>query len=312
MDTVHEDLQLEDAAGEKTISARSGSYSSPVKFFGSWDSIFVQRAWIALEEKHVDYQWIEISLYNDSASDDQYRRRSIMELKELHPDFIMASSEGDLPALDNAGVRVAGPYKLLEYIDQSFPGPELFPTSSVLQTLQRYWIVFISVKIQAAHNDMVQERPGAIRESKRRVFLEHCRVFSDAMSLEGPYFLGDSFSMVDIAFAPFWQRFIWVSSQFAGLIFPEDPAFLRLHTWWDAVSNRPSVSSTLVSRERLIQSYRKTYTKKLHKIRSASVTCHPHFPTSSHSPSLLSGIRVLKLGMVVGVAVFIAVKLTRK
>lgn len=47
----------------------------------------------------------------------------------------------------------------------------------------------------------------------------------------GPYFLGSSFSLVDVALAPFWQRFIIVGGHYRGLTFPEDPEFHRLQVY---------------------------------------------------------------------------------
>ena len=47
----------------------------------------------------------------------------------------------------------------------------------------------------------------------------------------GPYFLGSAFSLVDVALAPFWQRFIIVGGHYRGLTFPEDPEFHRLQVY---------------------------------------------------------------------------------
>lgn len=44
----------------------------------------------------------------------------------------------------------------------------------------------------------------------------------------GPYFLGSAFSLVDVALAPFWQRFVIVGGHYRGLAFPDDPEFHRL------------------------------------------------------------------------------------
>ena len=65
----------------------------------------------------------------------------------------------------------------------------------------------------------------------REKFFESCRVFAKAMAPveKGPYFHGSSFTMVDIAFAPFWQRFVWVGGYYRDLEFPKnDEAFDRL------------------------------------------------------------------------------------
>lgn len=62
------------------------------------------------------------------------------------------------------------------------------------------------------------------------MFFEECRMLARAMAppSAGPYFLGSAFSLVDVALAPFWQRFVIVGGHYRGLTFPDDPEFHRL------------------------------------------------------------------------------------
>ena len=74
-------------------------------------------------------------------------------------------------------------------------------------------------------------------------------------------FWDKKFSMVDVVFAPFWQRILWIGQHYIPeLIIPntaedEDSDFHRLHVWWEATCRRPSVMATLVCKSRLIASY---------------------------------------------------------
>jgi glutathione S-transferase len=99
------------------------------------------------------------------------------------------------------------------------------------------------------------EQDIQVQQEKLRDCYKECRALAAAMDSGGPFFLGDRFSMVDVAFAPFWQRMLWVGSHYIGLKFPAEPAFDRLHKWWNATSKRPSVAATFVCKERLIASY---------------------------------------------------------
>jgi Glutathione S-transferase, N-terminal domain len=62
-------------AGERTIAARSASIAAgtggekEVAMYGSWFCPYVQRVWIALEEKQIDYQYIEIDPYHPATED---------------------------------------------------------------------------------------------------------------------------------------------------------------------------------------------------------------------------------------------------
>ena len=63
--------EWQESYGEKTIQARSrgghpargGGSAAPVKLYTSWFCEFAHRAWITLEEKGVDYEYIEVNPY---------------------------------------------------------------------------------------------------------------------------------------------------------------------------------------------------------------------------------------------------------
>lgn len=96
------------------------------------------------------------------------------------------------------------------------------------------------------------------RQSGREQFLAELKAFAQTMDTDGPFFFGDEFSLVDIAMAPFYQRFLWVGSHYrpTWTALPDDDADIdRLRRWWDAVSARPSVRDTFVDKRRLIESY---------------------------------------------------------
>mmetsp|Transcript_25682 Transcript_25682/g.102448 ORF Transcript_25682/g.102448 Transcript_25682/m.102448 type:complete len:94 (-) Transcript_25682:234-515(-) len=56
------------AAGEATIAARTGSQHAELTLYCSWFCPFAQRAWIACEEKHVPYAYVEVNPYEVDAS----------------------------------------------------------------------------------------------------------------------------------------------------------------------------------------------------------------------------------------------------
>lgn len=56
------DASWEPCQGEQTIQDKS-SDSAAITLFCSWFCPFAQRAWIALEEKNVSYQYVEVNPY---------------------------------------------------------------------------------------------------------------------------------------------------------------------------------------------------------------------------------------------------------
>ena len=102
-----------------------------------------------------------------------------------------------------------------------------------------------------------EESPSMLRVDTETLSAVSQTAFTRRLKLRpGPFFLGAEFSGVDIALAPFWQRFLWVGGHYRDLAMPNDAAFQRLDRWWQAVSSRSSVSNTFVGKERLISSYR--------------------------------------------------------
>ena len=96
-------------------------------------------------------------------------------------------------------------------------------------------------------------------------FRKEVATFSDAMAplSKGPYFFGSQFTLVDIALAPFWQRFLWVGKHYRDLNVDDgEDATDRVKAWWKAVSDRPSVQRTMVGKERLIASYKQYSTNE--------------------------------------------------
>mmetsp|Transcript_17842 Transcript_17842/g.33798 ORF Transcript_17842/g.33798 Transcript_17842/m.33798 type:complete len:320 (-) Transcript_17842:166-1125(-) len=249
-----------EAAGEQTIATREEK-ELPIKLYSSWFCPFAQRAWIAMEEKGVKYQWVEINPYEvDPKQPGGYTKKALLlsEKKKKFPGFVETSPTGLVPGLDNQGERVHDSLIVVEYIDEAFEGPALLPSSALLRAQQRKWSNYVTEAIQKHFYTMVIAQERDTQEEFRGKFYDACRHFVQHMApaSEGPFFLGREFSMVDIALAPFWQRFIWIGGFYRGLEFPNDDAFSRMKTWWEAVSKRPSVANTLVCKPRLISSYK--------------------------------------------------------
>lgn len=117
------------------------------------------------------------------------------------------------------------------------------------------WSAHCTERIQKAYYAALMAQAPQERNDSVELFYEECRALAGAMDDSGPFFLGNHFSLVDIALAPFWLRFIWVGGHYFGLEFPKDEPFARLEKWWERTSKRPSVMATIVCKERLVASY---------------------------------------------------------
>jgi glutathione S-transferase len=147
-----------------------------------------------------------------------------------------------------------------EYVDTVFGTGTLVPKDPYERCLVQIWCDHCTNRIQQQYYKALMAQDMTQRKGYIQQFHIECRALAQAMYTSGPYFLGNRFSMVDVVFAPFWQRILWIGEHYISneLLFPfddDDKDFQRLYQWWDAVRVRPSITATLVCKERLISSY---------------------------------------------------------
>eukprot|EP00873_Tetraselmis_striata_P010183 jgi/Tetstr1/430447/TSEL_020257.t1 len=256
------DPSWEPASGEATILARKAPRD--VQLYCSWFCPFAQRAWIAVEEKGVDYQYCEVNPYEVNPDEPGgYTKRQLPLAEKAAVNgaaFIAASPRGLVPALSHGGKPVWESLPLVEYVDEAFEGAAMMPTDPHERALVRIWSDHATSRMQRTFYTLLMEGTTSTpprRAELEEAFFKETTALAEAMApvAEGPFFLGSRFSMVDIALAPFWQRFTWVGGHYLGLTFPETPAFERMADWWAGCQARPSVAATLVCRPRLVSSY---------------------------------------------------------
>lgn len=248
----------------RQMAKKEGSNgSSQLQLYCSWFCPFAQRAWIALEEKQVEYQYCEINPYEvDPSLPGGYTKKQLpLSVKrELYPGFVECSPKGLVPAVHHLGNgdKVWESLYVVQYVDEMYDYPPyLLPRSSPgLRAFVRIWADHCTDKIQKSYYIMLMSQDPEQQEKTKQTFFEECRVLARVMGEDGPYFLGKELSLVDVALFPFWQRFLWVGKHYRDLEMPQDdPLFRRLQIWWDAVLARPAFKATLACRERLISSY---------------------------------------------------------
>lgn len=259
--------------GEATIAGRTCA-QLPIKFYASWHCPHCQSAWIGLEEKGVEYQWVDIDLYElvDEADSNvgpamgsslscgsvnlRPRKRPLSqeELRNRYPAFVECSPRCRAPALDNCGEMVSDSMVLLEYIHEAFLGPPLLPASPHRRAQVRLWTRHVEQRIVPHFENLLSAQDPDERAQARLALHEGLAEFEAAMAPEadGPFFMGDDFSMTDAALAPWWQRMCSVLRAYRKF----DPSvWPRLQVWYEAVQARPSYRGTAVDPERLIEEY---------------------------------------------------------
>ena len=211
---------------------------SKLKFYGGWFCPFVQRAWIALLHKKVDFEFIEQNPF----------------LKT--PEFLAMNPRGQIPIIVDKGNIVYESPICVEYVDEAHnTDVKLLPGDPYKRAHARMWADFASNKLGATFYACLEKQDQEDQEKEKQKLLTNLYEFTEAMDKEGPFFQGDSLGFVDIMYVPFALRFP-VLKFYRGFELPQDPRLERFHKWWRAVREHPSVKPTLQDEQRLIKAYK--------------------------------------------------------
>jgi glutathione S-transferase len=187
---------------------------------------YVQRAVIALTEKGVPFERIDIDLANK-------------------PDwFLKISPLGKVPVLrvgTNDGEAVLFESNVIcEYIEDTQGGAKLHPQDPLQRAQHRAWMEFGSTILSELWGLETTGDP-AIFESKRVAVAAKFARVEDALG-SGPFFAGENFSLVDAVFAPIFRYFDVFDALIDLSIFTKTP---KVRAWRTELAKRPSVRSAV-------------------------------------------------------------------
>merc|ERR1719374_252224 len=219
---------MDTQGGEATIEQRSPPQR--VILYCSWFCPYAQRAWIALEEKGIEYQYVEITPYKSDPNVPGGLTKnpmSIEEKRERYPDFVLTSPRGLVPGIactrEGEVDRIYESVVCAEYVSEAFPGTPLMPTKPADRAKARIWIAYMNEKVIPHFYKMLMLKGPDEREEHRRLFVDGWAPFAEAM-----------------------QR---------GVACPEGAPYDRLRLWYKALLARPSFARTIVDQQRLVNNY---------------------------------------------------------
>ena len=195
--------------------------TAPLKLISHKLCPYVQRAVIALTEKGVAFERIDVDLANK-------------------PDWFLAISPlGKTPVLLVGDVPIFESAVILEYLEETQPAP-LHPTDPLRRAEHRGWIEFGS----AVLNDIAgfYGAPNDLAFQTRTTQLEQRFARLEARLAAGPWFDGEKFSLVDAVFGPVFRYFDVFDSIGDFGILAGKP---KLSRWRQSLAARPSVRSAV-------------------------------------------------------------------
>ncbi|AUX28803.1 MULTISPECIES: glutathione S-transferase family protein [Sorangium] len=188
---------------------------------------FAHRTRLALKEKAIDAELIEVDLQNKPQA------------------FVDASLYGKVPAIEHEGHRIWESAIINEYLEEAFPDPPLLPKEPARRALARIWIDYANTRVVPAFAQLLRaETPDQEAEGRKALGDVLAFIEREALSRSsgpGPYWLGADVSLVDLAFYPWFERLPAVD-RLRGFSIPAE--LTRLRAWIDAVEARDAVRAT--------------------------------------------------------------------
>ncbi|KAE8654295.1 Protein IN2-1-like protein B [Hibiscus syriacus] len=154
-----------------------------------------------------------------------------------------------VPALEHDGKVIGESLDLIKYVDTNFEGPSLLPDDpdkqELFEELLSHTDQFIEMVFTTFKGDSTTEA-GAAFDQLEPALTKH----------DGPFLLGDKFSLADIAFIPFVERFeIYLSEVYKYDITAGRP---KVSAWFEAVNDIDAYKQTKKTKPKeLVDFYKK-------------------------------------------------------
>ncbi|MDO9295313.1 glutathione S-transferase family protein [Bradyrhizobium sp.] len=194
---------------------------TPLKLISHKLCPYVQRAVIALNEKGVDFERVDIDLANK-------------------PDwFLKLSPLGKTPVLLVGDTAIFESAVILEYLEETQPQP-LHPADALTRAEHRGWIEFGSAVLGDIAGFYAAKDEATFKAKTAQLEQKFARL--ETRVAAAPWFDGENFSLVDAVFGPVFRYFDLFDEIADFGIFANKPKLAR---WRKALAARPSVRSAV-------------------------------------------------------------------
>jgi glutathione S-transferase len=204
-----------------------------VKLYSGPLSLFTAKVRIALAEKSIDYERIEVP----------FSRREGYEPK--HPEVLARNPKAQVPVLVDGELTLYDSTVIVEYLDELVPDPPLFPKGPAaraycrMRELHADEVMFphVLTLIREVFYKPEPERDAA-RIAEARRSLHAIYVELDAELRSRVWIGGDQLTAADIAYL----LTILFASQLGA---PIPPELTALHAWLGRIGARPAVAQEI-------------------------------------------------------------------
>jgi glutathione S-transferase len=207
--------------------------ANPV-IYGPGYSTFARTVRLALEEKGVDYDLVEVDIFSG---------------KHKEPEHLARHPFGKVPAFEHDGLMLYETDAITCYINDAFEGPDLEPANARDRAVMTQAIGIMNgygypcmigqIFIQRAVMPLLGEASDESAIEAAVPDAQRCLAALEELIGDRAFLGGDSLSRADLLLIPIYD---YLSQT------PEGEKLLagtpNLRRWWDSVGTRPSVEKT--------------------------------------------------------------------
>ncbi|WP_241163413.1 glutathione S-transferase family protein [Burkholderia gladioli] len=205
-----------------------------VRVYGAAWSVYVRIVRLALEEKRVTYDLVEVDVFAKTCVPQEHLAR--------HP-------FGRIPAFEHGEFHLYETSAIVRYIDDAFPGCKLQPTepkarakvNQIIGLMDAYayqtlvWDIYVERVVSAREGRSPNEHKIAAALPRAAVCLSELTRLSD----DRGFLIGDTATLADLYAAPIFACFMQAPEAISLM-----KEYEKLAVWWQQFAARDSMSRT--------------------------------------------------------------------
>ncbi|KAG2687522.1 hypothetical protein I3760_09G055100 [Carya illinoinensis] len=197
-----------------------------------WASMFGMRVRIALAEKGIKYEYREEDLRNKSDL--------LLQMNPVHK---------KIPVLIHNGKPICESLIIVQYIDEVWNDKSpLLPSDPCKRAQARFWADFIDKKVYDTGRKLWTTK-GEENETAKKELVEIFKTLEEELG-EKPYFGGETFEFMDVAFVTFYSWFYAFETFGEFSMEAEHP---KIIAWAKRCMQKESVAKILPDRQKVYE-----------------------------------------------------------
>jgi glutathione S-transferase len=222
-----------------------------MKLYSAWYCPFAQRAWLALEQKGIKFEYTEVDPYDKTDGWLKVSRGAAMV-----PVVVEDDQHAEKSIVQDSN-------RILEYLDDLYRQQNpIFSTNPNQRAEQKYWIDHICNEVVPYfYRYRKAYEAGPAQSEARSKMLGGLISIAEATQSDGPYFSGNEIDAVDLSVIPLAYRINVLLEHYRGFSLPtEGDIWNRYHRWYDTMIETSVFATTSIEqadyRDKLVEFYR--------------------------------------------------------